>query len=108
MAVELDVMNPDGRLAAGMYPEVKWPVHSSAQSLVVPKTSVVVTTERMFVIRVRGGRAEWVDVKRGMADKDAVEVLGNLKAGDEVVVRGSDEIREGMAIASRRAPAGGG
>ncbi len=106
MAVELDVTNPEGKLAAGMYPEVKWPVHSSAQSLVVPKTSVVVTTERVFVIRVRGGRAEWIDVKRGLADKDAVEVLGNLKAGDDVVVRGTDELREGTAITPRRAAAG--
>jgi RND family efflux transporter MFP subunit len=108
MAVEMDVTNPDGKLAAGMYPEVRWPVHSSAQSLVVPKTSVVVTTERVFVIRVRAGRAEWVDVKRGVADKDAIEVLGKLKAGDEVVVRGSDEIREGTAITARRASASGG
>ncbi len=106
MAVELDVTNPEGKLAAGMYPEVKWPVHSSAQSLVVPKSSVVVTTERVFVIRVRGGRAEWIDVKRGLADKDAVEVLGNLKAGDDVVVRGTDELREGTAITPRRAAAG--
>jgi membrane fusion protein (multidrug efflux system) len=74
----------------------------------VPKTSVVVTTERVFVIRVRGGRAEWVDVKRGVADKDAIEVLGNLKAGDEVVLRGSDEIREGTAVTARRAAASGG
>ena len=108
MAVELDVMNPAGKLAAGMYPEVKWPVRSSAQSLVVPKTSVVVTTERVFVIRVRGGRAEWVDVKRGVADKDAVEVLGNLKIGDEVVVRGSDELRDGTTITPRRVAASGG
>ena len=108
MAIELDVTNPEGKLAAGMYPEVKWPVHSSAQSLVVPKSSVVVTTERVFVIRVRGGRAEWVDVKRGVADKDAVEVLGNLKAGDDVVVRGTDEIRDGTAITPRRAAPSGG
>jgi membrane fusion protein, multidrug efflux system len=107
MAVELDVSNADGRLAAGMYPEVKWPVHSSAQSLAVPRTSVVVTTERVFVIRVRNNRAEWVDVKRGVADKDLVEVMGNLKAGDDVVVRGSDEIRDGAAITPRRAPASG-
>jgi membrane fusion protein (multidrug efflux system) len=108
MAVELDVPNPGGKLAAGMYPEVRWPIRSSAESLVVPKTSVVVTTERVFVIRVRGGRAEWVDVKRGVSDKDAIQVLGNLHAGDEVVVRGSDEIREGTALATRRAPKIGG
>ena len=31
----------------------------------VPLTSVVTTSERIFVIRVRQGTAEWVDVKRG-------------------------------------------
>jgi RND family efflux transporter MFP subunit len=103
MAVELDVTNADGKLAAGMYPEVRWPARSSAQSLAVPKTSVVVTTERVFVIRVRGGRAEWVDVKRGLSDKDTIEVLGDLKAGDEVIVRGTDEIRAGAPVVARRA-----
>jgi RND family efflux transporter MFP subunit len=107
MAVELDVMNTDGRLAPGMYPDVRWPARSGAQSLVVPKTSVVVTTERVFVIRVRGDRAEWVDVKRGLADKDVTEVFGDLKAGDEVVVRGTDEIRQGSLVAPRRTPATG-
>ncbi|HYT76061.1 MAG TPA: efflux RND transporter periplasmic adaptor subunit, partial [Vicinamibacterales bacterium] len=102
MAVELDVLNPARNLAAGMYPEVRWPVHSSARSLVVPKTSIVVTTERVFVIRVRNGRAEWVDVKRGGADKDLVEVFGDLKAGDQVVARASDEIRNGAGVTPRR------
>jgi hypothetical protein len=86
-----------------MYPDVRWPARSSAQSLAVPRTSVVVTTERVFVIRVRDGRAEWVDVKRGVADKDAIEVFGDLKAGDLVVLRGNDEIRNGSQIAVRRA-----
>ena len=39
------------------------------------------------MIRDRGGRAEWVDVKKGVADGDLVEVIGNLKAGDRVVRR---------------------
>ncbi len=71
-------------------------------SLLVPGTSVVTTTERMFVIRVRNGKAEWVDVRRGAAAKDMVEVTGDLKAGDEVVTRGSDEIRAGTPIIPKR------
>ena len=95
-------MNPDGRLAPGMYPEVKWATQTPGQTFVVPKTAVVVTTERVFVIRVRNGRAEWVDVKRGGADKDLVEVFGDLKAGDQVVARASDEIRNGAGVTPRR------
>jgi len=66
--------------------------------LFVPKTSVVTTTERTFVIRDKGGRAEWVDVKKGAADGDLVEVSGALQPGDKVVRRGTDELREGMPV----------
>lgn len=98
MSVELDVMNHDGMLAPGMYPSVKWPVRSQSAELWVPRTSVVTTTERTFVIRNQEGRAEWVDVKKGVTEGDLVEVLGNLKPGDMVVKRANDEIREGAAL----------
>ena len=98
MPVELDVTNRDGSLAPGMYPSVKWPVRGARPALYVPKTSVVATTERVFVIRSRDGKAEWVDVKRGPADGDLVEVTGELHAGDQVVRRGTDEIRPGAPV----------
>jgi membrane fusion protein (multidrug efflux system) len=98
MAVELDVVNRDGALAPGMFPTVKWPVRSPRPVLLVPRTSVVTTSERTFVVRDRDGRAEWVDVKKGAPDGDLVEVMGNLRAGDQVMRRGSDEVREGSAL----------
>jgi membrane fusion protein (multidrug efflux system) len=98
MAIEMDVMNRDGSLAPGMYPTVKWPVRRSRPSLLVPKTSVVTTTERTFVIRDRDGRAEWVDVRKTVADGDLVEVIGNLKPGDLVLRRATDEMREGSPM----------
>jgi RND family efflux transporter MFP subunit len=98
MAVELDVRNPDLRLGAGMYPEVQWPVRRPQPSLLVPPTSIVTTTERTFVIRVRDGVAEWVNVSRGARVGDLVEVFGALKDADSIVRRGTDEIREGSKI----------
>ncbi len=98
MPVELDVYNRDGSLSPGMYPAIHWPVRRSRPALLVPKTSVVSTTERIFVIRNREGRAEWVDVKKGVTDGDLVEVTGNLHAGDRVVRRGTDEIHDGTPL----------
>jgi len=98
MAVELDVQNPNGTLSPGMYADVDWPVRMTRTSLLVPVSSVVVTTERMFVIRVRDGKAEWVNVTRGATVNGLVEVYGNLQAGDEIVERGNDEIREGTTL----------
>lgn len=102
MAVELDVANSDGSLSPGMYPSVKWPVHGTRPALFVPKTSVVTTTERTFVIRRKNGKAEWVNVAKGAPDGDLVEVLGDLQAGDLVVRRATDEVREGTALDTSR------
>jgi hypothetical protein len=57
------------------------------------------------VIRVSGGAAEWVDVKKGPAQGDLVEIIGPLKDGDTVLRRGSDEIRQGTPINARTVPA---
>jgi len=102
MPVEADVANPNFALSPGMYPEVSWPVRMGTTSLLVPTTSVVTTTERTFVIRVAQGRAEWITVKRGALAGDMVEILGDLRAGDLVVKRGTDEIRNGSGVVSKK------
>jgi RND family efflux transporter MFP subunit len=101
MPVELDVQNPANRLSPGMYPEVQWPVRTGQASLLVPSSSIVTTTARTFVIRVRNGQAEWVDVRRGRAAGELVEVYGNLKPGDHVVQQASDEIRDGARVQAK-------
>jgi membrane fusion protein (multidrug efflux system) len=103
MAVELDVNNTDGRLAPGTFAQVKWPVHRTAPSLLVPAGSVASTTGRTFVIRIRGGRTEWVDVKTGLTSGPLVEVFGDLKPGDEIAARGTDELKAGASVQVRQA-----
>ncbi|MBI3683470.1 MAG: efflux RND transporter periplasmic adaptor subunit [Acidobacteria bacterium] len=102
MPVELDVHNASGKLTPGMYPEVSWTFRRPRPSLLAPPAAIVTTTERSFVIRVNDGKAEWVNVSRGGPAGDLVEVFGNLKAGDLIVRRGTDEIREGSAVAVKR------
>jgi hypothetical protein len=95
---ELDDTNTQRLLAPGMYPSVIWPVEQRRASLLVPSTSVVATTERVFVIRNHDGHAQWVDVRRGPTVGNLVEVYGDLKQGDEIVQRGTDEIRNGSPL----------
>jgi membrane fusion protein, multidrug efflux system len=98
MMVELDAYNKDGTLAPGMYPTVDWPVSSAQPQLFVPSTSVVTTTERTFVITSVNGKAHWINVRKGAVSGDQVAIRGELKAGDKVVKRASDEIREGTPL----------
>lgn len=98
MMVELDAYNKDGTLAPGMYPSVEWPISSSQPMLLVPSTSVVTTTERTFIITSVDGHAHWIDVRKGSAFGDQVAIRGDIKAGEKVLKRASDEIREGVPL----------
>jgi RND family efflux transporter MFP subunit len=98
MAVEADVINKDGRLAAGTFCQVQWPVRRPGPSLLVPGGSVASTTQRTFVVRVRNGRTEWVDVKTGLGSGPLVEVFGELRPGDQVATRGTDELPSGTQV----------
>ena len=64
----------------------------------MPSASIANTTGRTFVIRIRDGRAEWVDVKTGLASGPLTEVFGDLRAGDRVAARGTDELRPGTEV----------
>ena len=60
------------------------------------------TTDRTFVIRVRNGTTEWVTVRTGLTSGPLVEVFGELKVGDDVAGRGTDELRPGTAVQARQ------
>jgi len=107
MPVELDVANAEGRLAPGMYAQVAWAMRRSNPTLFVPATAIATTTERTFVVRIRDNQAEWVDVKRGVPADQLVEVFGGLREGDQVAVRGTDEIKQGTRVAVKPAPPAG-
>ena len=105
MPVELDVNNTDGRLSSGMFPEVLWPVRRTEPTLFVPATAVARTTEATFVVRVRDGGTEWVNVQTGELDGKLIEVFGGLRDGDEVAVRGTDELRPGSHVVVKQSSA---
>jgi membrane fusion protein (multidrug efflux system) len=106
MPVEVDVINDSARLSPGMFPEVVWPAKRLQPSLFVPPSAVAVTTERTFVLRIRNGAIEWVDVKRGVSMGDLVEVFGDLAENDVVATRGTDELRAGTKVNVKESASG--
>lgn len=100
MPVELDVDNRDGRLAPGMFAEVRWPLHREFATLVVPASAVVETMEQTFVDAIRDGRVRRVAVKRGRTQAGVVEVFGPLRDGELVALRGSEELVDGTQVSA--------
>ena len=99
--VELDVPNQNHILSPGMYADVIIDSRGSQGALSVPKSAVVTSTERKYVLVVSGGSAHMVDVTTGNESSKNIEVLGNLKVGDEIIVNANDEIKEGQTISGK-------
>ena len=102
MAVELDVHNAGPEITPGSFATVEWPVQRSYPTLFVPSTAVTTDLQRTFVIRVRQGKAEWVDVKTGITVNGKTEVFGELQPGDIVVANATDAIRPGTSLSTQR------
>jgi RND family efflux transporter MFP subunit len=97
--VEMDVPNANKKLLPRMIAEVQLPLSTKDSTFIVPKTAVVNSTERIFVIKVEQGTAHWVDVKKGRAIDDRMEVFGDLQPGDSLVKNASEEVRDGSSVA---------
>jgi len=102
MPVELEVANLKGELSPGSFSDVLWPVRRSYPTLFVPTSAVANTLERAFVVRIRDGKSEWIDIKTGVTLDKKVEVFGDLHEGDIVAVRGTDELRAGTAVSPQQ------
>ncbi len=109
MPIELDIANPGGKLTAGTFCQVQWPVRRATATHFVPPTAIATNQERTFVIRVAGtganaGKAEWVDVKSGATVTTStgtlVEVFGELGDADQIVLRATDAIRPGQPLSA--------
>lgn len=66
------------------------------------------TTERAFIIRIRDGAVEFVDVKRGASmdqrGVDLVGIFGHLEPGNQIAVHETDELRAVVKVNVKQSP----
>lgn len=96
--IEIDVDNKSGKFISGMYAEVLLPASGTATAFVVPNTAVVTTTERKYVVSVKGDKAKWVDITQGNQSGDSTEVFGTLDVGDKIITNATYEIKDDQPV----------
>lgn len=96
--IEMDVINKDKNLMAGMYAQVELTTRRDTKSFLVPATSVVASTESVFVICVENGKAKRIKVEKGNVNGSNIEIYGDLKNGAILVTNASENIRDGDVI----------
>ena len=93
--MEIDVLNENGLLSPGMFADVVLSSKGNVDAFYVPKSAVVTSTERKYVLLVKDGKRTKVDVSTGNETSSKIEIYGNLKVGDQVIASANDEIKEG-------------
>lgn len=89
----------DGLLVSGNTVEVELPLGEAQQRLAVPRDALIIRADGLYVYRVGGERrAERVSVEAGVADGDWIAVSGDLRDGDQVIVRGGETLRGGEQL----------
>jgi RND family efflux transporter MFP subunit len=96
--VEADVYNHDEILAPGMYADVIFDSKGNRNALAVPPGAVVTSTEAKYVIVIRNGKTVKVNVSTGNENNQLVEIVGDVKAGEQVIVPANDEIKDGVEV----------
>ncbi|MET1257310.1 efflux RND transporter periplasmic adaptor subunit [Aliikangiella maris] len=67
--------------------------------LAVPRDALVLRREGTSVFRIKSDNtAEQVSVTIGIGAGELIEVLGDIKAGDQIVIRGAERLRAGQAV----------
>lgn len=90
--------NKANQLKSGMFANANIKFTRAAPTFFVPASAVVTNLERRFVIRVKDGKTQWVDIRNGISVNDGTEIFGDIMEGDTLISRGTDEIKEGIVL----------
>lgn len=66
--------------------------------MVVPFSAVVTTLEKKFVIKVSNGVTQWIDVCPGFNMGEKLEIFGDIKQGDTLVLKGTEELKADIRV----------
>jgi membrane fusion protein (multidrug efflux system) len=100
--VEARIGNSEGELRSGMITTIRI-LLDKRRCLVVPAAALLDEREgEARVLLVSGGIARSVEVGIGSRQDRDVELVQGLAEGDEVVVNGHDQVRDGQAVVTYR------
>ncbi len=97
--VELRVTAPEGRWVVGTPVRVSIPTASVREVVAVPRDALVLRPGAVFIYAVADDNtARRIDVTTGTARGDLIEVVGDVQAGEKIIIRGGERLRPGQTV----------
>ncbi len=105
LEVRLGLPKTDWRVGSAV--EVRLPRTAPRRVIAVHRDALILRAERVSVFVIGADdAAKQVDVELGAADGDLIEVIGAVKAGDRIVIRGGERLRDGQKVLVQAAAGG--
>ncbi|MFT4761673.1 MAG: membrane fusion protein (multidrug efflux system) [Paraglaciecola sp.] len=100
--IEIEITDKKGReLRTGMYATVEF-LEGEKTALMIPRKAIIGSIQSPEVYVVKDSTATLRKLEIGSYDSDRVEVLVGLKVGEQVVLSGQINLREGVKVEVRQ------
>jgi membrane fusion protein (multidrug efflux system) len=93
--------NPGGSLRSGMFARASLTLAERKGAVMVPEEAVTPIGNELFVWLAIDGKAKRVKVQTGLRQDGLVELIGDVRGGDQVVIAGQQRLmRDGQEVRS--------
>lgn len=106
--VEIEIPNRNAMLKGEMFARVELDLGSTRETILLPRDALVYRGEQPGVYTVENEAAKFLAVETGLTQEDKVEVINGLKAGDTVITRGANLLKDGDRVRIAGRPGGEG
>jgi len=97
--VRIRVKNPEGKLKVGMIARVSLSYGPKEDVLLVPQDALILSgRKKMIVVVSEKGTAKHIPVQTGRAVDDWIEIKGNVRENEMVVIKGNERLIPGQPI----------
>ncbi len=97
--LELRLELPETAWYIGSAVRVSLPSSEARMVTAVPRDALVLRADRISVFVIGEDKlAKRVDIELGTAEGEFIEVIGDVKSGDSVVIRGGERLRDGQSV----------
>jgi membrane fusion protein (multidrug efflux system) len=98
--------NEGGGLLPGAFAEVEVVLDEIPDAILIPPIALIPGLKQQLVYVYRAGKVEARQVQTGLRTADAVQILGGLQPGEDLITSGILQLRPGMKVEVKR-PASG-
>jgi RND family efflux transporter MFP subunit len=98
LLAEIDLTNPKDTLLSGSYAEVHLKIPVKVATYLIPVNALIFRSEKLQVGIVRDGKAALTDITPGHDFGAEIEIVGGLKANDQIIMNPPDSLVSGQPV----------